>query len=462
MATTDQAAPDAPSAETATAQPPAKWSRYQVWLLAVLVMVSVCNTMDRGIVSLLQEAIKTDLKLSDAQLGLISGPAFALFYSIAGLPVARLAERANRPNLLALAVAFWSSMTALCGFAVNFVQLALLRAGVGIGEGGANPISHSLVADQFSVRQRGIAMAVLSAATPISGIIIPLTAGVIAHFHGWRIAFIAAAVPGLILAVVLKLTIREPRLADPERPRPSHFAADLGWLARNRAFVFVFLAAAFNGIGIQGTGIFTTSFLIRNHDLDLAQAGTVMGAIGGVGLLGTFIGGYLADRFADSRGRSYVLVPAAGAVLSFLCFMFAFRLGAFAPALAALLLANVATDLKNGPNFAAVQNIVPSRMRATAAAMFFLAATVVGMGLGATLVGAMSDLAASGAFTAGDYGALCRGGHAVAGAAPGVEAACVDASAAGLRIALGILPCTFLFAALFFWLASRTIRINEE
>jgi predicted MFS family arabinose efflux permease len=417
--------------------------------------------MDRGIVSLLQEAIKTDLRLTDVQLGLISGPAFALFYSIAGLPVARLAERMNRPNLLAIAIAFWSTMTALCGAATNFVQLAILRAGVGIGEGGANPISHSLVGDQFSARQRGVAMSILSAATPISGIVIPLTAGIVAHYYGWRTAFFVAAVPGLVLAVILKLTVREPRETATGTRAAPHLRNDLTWLARNRAFVFVFLAAAFNGIGIQGTGIFSTSFLIRNHGLDLAQAGTVMGAFGAVGLIGTFIGGYCADRFSDDRGRSYVLVPAIGAILSFLFYMIAFRLESFIPALVGLLLANVATDLKNGPNFAAVQNIVPSRMRATAAAMFFLAATVVGVAVGAGLVGALSDMAAAQHF-GGDYAQLCPGGHAIDQSIPADEAACTAASAAGLRSALSVLPFTFLLAALFFWLASRTIRINEE
>jgi predicted MFS family arabinose efflux permease len=457
----EAAAPaDTPAADAA---PPARvrWTRYQLWLLSVLVLVSVCNTMDRGIVSLLQEAIKTDLRLTDVQLGLISGPAFALFYSIAGLPVARLAERRNRPNLLAMAVAFWSAMTALCGAATGFVQLALLRAGVGIGEGGANPISHSLVGDQFSVRQRGIAMAVLSAATPISGIVIPLTAGIIAHYYGWRIAFFVAAVPGLILAVVLKLTVREPRDGAPRTRAPTNFRADITWLTRNRAFVFVFLAAAFNGVGIQGTGIFSTSFLIRNHGLDLAEAGSVMAAFGVAGLIGTFIGGYCADRFADAHGRSYVLVPAIGAVLSFAFYMVGFRLEAFAPAVVGLLLANVATDLKNGPNFAAVQNIVPSRMRATAAAMFFLAATVVGVGVGAGLVGALSDIAAARHY-GGDYASLCPGGHAVDPSVRPHEAACTAASAAGLRSALGILPFAFLLSATFFWLASRTIRINDE
>lgn len=451
---------DRPPDETALPQR-IKWTRYQIWLLTVLVLVSVCNTMDRGIVSLLQEAIKTDLRLSDAQLGLISGPAFALFYSIAGLPVARLAERKNRPNLLAIAIAFWSTMTALCGAATSFIQLAILRAGVGIGEGGANPISHSLVGDQFSVRQRGVAMSILSAATPISGIVIPLTAGIVAHYYGWRIAFFVAAVPGLILAVILKLTVREPRQAATATTVRPHLRQDLTWLVRNRAFVFVFLAAAFNGIGIQGTGIFSTSFLIRNHELDLAEAGTVMGAFGAIGLVGTFIGGYCADRFSDDRGRSYVLVPAVGAVLSFVFYMIGFRLEAFAPALAGLLLANLATDLKNGPNFAAVQNIVPSRMRATAAAMFFLAATVVGVAVGAGLVGALSDLAAAQHFGA-DYASLCPGGHAVDPNVAADEAACTAASAAGLRTALGILPFTFLLSATFFWLASRTIRINEE
>ena len=438
-----------------------RWSGYQFYLVVVVTLVSVCNTMDRGIMSLLQEAIKKDLTLSDAQLGLISGPAFALFYSLAGFPVARLAERYHRPKLLSLALAFWSAMTAFCGAVNGFVSLALLRAGVGIGEGGANPVSHSLLADQFPVRQRGVAMAVLSAASPIAKIIVPVTAGIAAYAWGWRATFVVLAVPGFLLALLMWFGVRDPRHATTTKVAAGTFAADSRWLFTNRAFIFVFLAAAFNGIGIQGTGIFTTSFFIRGHDLTIADAGGIISLFGLASLLGTIIGGYAADRFGDARGRSYVLVPAVGAVLSFLLYSLGFRLASLPAAIVVLFGANLSSEIKNGPHFAAVQNIVSSRMRATAAAYFFFAATVIGTGLGAMFVGGLSDHFARRAF-AGDYGHLCAGGHGVASAGAAVNQACAAAAANGLQGALSIVPLTFIAAAACFWLASRTIRINEE
>jgi predicted MFS family arabinose efflux permease len=457
------------STPPAAAEPPAKalaggWRPYQYYALFLLVLVSVSNYLDRNIVALLQEPIKADLKLSDWQLGLISGPAFALFYSFAGLPVARIAERANRPALLAVCITVWSTMTALCGMAGNFVQMVLLRAGVGIGEGGCNPIAHSIVAETFTVRQRGSAMAVLSAAAPIGGIVAPLLGGFAAHLWGWRVAFLVVGLPGLILALLVLLTLKEPRKTRGTAVHTQSFATDFRWLISNPAFVLVFVAGAFNGIGIQGIGIFTTSFMIREHGLDLAAAGTVVSMFGVMGLLGTFVGGYLADRFADSRGRSYVLVPALGAGLSFLFFIFAYQQSYWPLALALLLLGNVATDLKNGPNFAAVQNIVPSRMRATAAAMFFLAATVVGTTIGAAAVGGLSDLAAARAFgtDVATFNAACPGGRAVAGATAEAASACLSAAAGGLKTSLTVLPFVFLVAMTCFYLASRFIRVNTD
>ena len=455
-------------AEVATADLPiagipaqGRWSGYQIYLITILTLVVMCNTMDRSIMSLLQEAIKRDLSLSDEQLGLISGPAFALFYSVAGFPVARLAERFNRPRLVSSAIAFWSAMTALCGLVTGFASLATLRAAVGIGEGGANPSCHSLLADEFSVRQRGMAMSVLSSATPISKVIVPVTTGAVALIWGWRTAFVVMAIPGFILALILWFGVREPRHTSPMPIAAGTFLTDSRWLFGNRAFVFVVLAGAFNGIGIQGTGIFTTSFLIRGHHLNIAQAGGIVSLLGLGAFIGTMLGGYLADRFADARGRSYVLVPAVGAVLSTALYTLGFRAESLPAAIVLLVAANFSSEIKNGPNLAAVQNIVPSRMRATAAAYFFFGATVIGTSLGAALVGYLSDSFARSAFS-GDYARACVAGHGAIGLGPGVNHACATAAARGLQAALLIIPLTFIAAAVFFWLASRTIRVNQE
>ncbi|MBU0557161.1 MAG: MFS transporter [Alphaproteobacteria bacterium] len=438
------------------------WTKYQCLLITVLVLVSICNTMDRGVLTLVQEHVKRELELSDLQLGLLSGPVFAVFYSLAGLPVARLSERWNRSRLLACCLAFWSAATVLCSTASSFLQIALFRAGVGLGEGGANPISHSLVADTFTARQRGIAMSVLSAAIPLGMVIAPLTIGFVAHEWGWRVAFLVAGLPGLILAPIVWFMVREPRHARTEPVVAGRFHTDLAWMFRNRAFSWVFAAAVFNGIGIMGVGLFTASFLLREYQLNIAQVGTIISIAGAMGLLGTFIGGYLADRFADDRGRSYVLVPAVGAGLSFLAFGLAFRMDTIILGIAFILVGNVMTDLKNGPNWAAVQNIVPSTMRTTASAIFFIAATVLGGGLGGLLVGAFSDVAAANHFTLGDIDQFCVAGHGIAGASAAVDTACREAVAAGLKTTLAVVPVTFLLAMGCFLLASRTIAINHD
>ena len=443
----------------------AAWRPYQIYLLAVLVLVTMSSYLDRQVMALLQESIKRDLRLSDWQIGLLSGPAFALFHSFVGLPTARVAERANRPRVLSVAVVVWSTMTALCALAGNFAMLGLCRIGVGMGEGGCNPISHSLTADSFSVRQRGVAMAVLSAGSPIAAVIAPLVAGFGALRWGWRATFLVVGLPGLIMAVLAWFTLREtraPRTAD--SPPLRSFATDMAWLAGNRAFVFIFVAGAFNGIGIQGIGIFTASYVMRMHGMNIAQAGEVLSLRGLMGLAATVVGGFLADRFADARGRVYVLGPAIGATLSVVLFFAGFTISQWTVAIGLILLGAFASELKNGPNFAAVQNIVPSHMRATAAALFFLAATVVGTGLGAAIVGGVSDMAAAQQFPAelGHYAALCPGGRALASAPRAVASACAEASSGGLRAALSAISFAFLGAAAFFYLSSRTIEVNND
>ena len=460
-----KAAEPAASADVLFGAPGAAWRPYQMFLLGVLLLVAMSSYLDRQIMSLLQEAIKKDLLLSDWELGLVSGPAFALLHSIAGLPMARLAERMNRPRLLSAAIVVWSTMTAFCALATNFVMLGLGRMGVGMGEGGCNPICHALVADNFSVRQRGKAMAVLSAASPLAAIFAPLIAGAVALTWGWRAAFVVVGLPGLLLAVLVWFTLKEPRAArTADSPPARSFATDLKWLLGNRAFVFVFLAGAFQGIGVQGTGIFTASFVMRAYHLNIAEAGGILSFRGLASLGATALGGYLADRFAGPRGRSYVLVPCMGAALAFSFFFWAVTATHAVISIGLLMAGACAAELKNGPNFAAIQNMVPSHMRSTAVAVFFLAATVVGTAVGASLVGGISDMTAARVFPAnlGDYAAFCPGGRSIASAGPAAAAACATASAEGLRTALAAISFAFLGSSICFFLASRKITINTD
>lgn len=446
------------------------WRPYHVYIVGLLLLITICNYLDRIVLNVLQEPIKRELRLSDWQLGLLSGPAFALFYSVAGIPVARLAERTNRARLMAAVVAVWSAMTALCGMAQSFVQLLLFRVGVGMGEGGCLPVSHSLLADNFSMRQRGMVMSIVSTAPSFATILAPIVGGLIAQQWGWRAAFVVVGLPGLLLALLAWLTLREPRErigldapATVQARSKSTFLADLGVLLRNPVFVLLVAGGACIGLAYNGVTVFTVSFMMRTHGLTLAEAGGVVGLSGALGLAGTFLGGIAADRWADARGRSYLLVPAVGGVLTCVFYGLAFAQHNWTFGLPLLLAAAVAYNLKNGPMYAAVQNVVPGTMRATGAAVFMFGATVIGGMTGPLLAGGVSDGVASRAFPAalGVFHVACPGGRAAKGAAVQVAEACTQASAAGLQTALVFVSLGFLLAAAFLVVAARRLKAGE-
>ncbi len=448
----------------ASGAPSKGWRPYQIYVVVLLLAVTVCNYLDRIVLGVLQEPIKIELGLSDAQLGLLTGPAFALFYSLSGIPAARFAERFNRAGLLALAIAIWSGMTALCGVAQNFGQLLLYRIGVGAGEGGCIPISHSVLADYFTPRQRGLVMSVVSSAPPLATILAPMIGGFVAETWGWRSAFLLLGLPGVVLSLLVWLTLKDPRKATPANTerRPATFWTDFKWLLKTPAFVFVFIGGAFVGIANAGIAGFTVSFLLRTHEFTLSQAGGIVGMTGIAGLVGAMLGGVLADKFSDSRGRSYVLVPALGSGLAAIAYLVAFGTPDARWAMPFLLAAAVAYNMKNGPLYAAIQNIVPSTMRATGTAVFMVAATVVGSTVGPLLTGVISDAVAGHRFVgAGAFTATCPGGRAPEGALEAVGAACAQASASGLQMALLVMSAIFLISMVFLALASRSIRINE-
>lgn len=444
------------------------WSPYQIYVVALLLAVTVCNYLDRIVLGVLQEPIKHELHLSDAQLGLLTGPAFALFYSLSGIPAARLAERFNRSTLLAIAATVWSGMTALCGVAQNFAQLLLYRIGVGAGEGGCIPISHSILSDYFTPRQRGFVMSIVSMAPPFAMILAPVVGGLVAEGWGWRMAFIILGLPGIILALLVKFTLKEPRtaakaVAAKARPKGA-FMADVKWLLGNKAFVYIFVGGAFVGVANAGIAGFTISFLLRTHELSLPQAGGIVGMTGAAGLVGAMLGGLLADWFSGKRGRSYALVPALGSGLAAVFFATAFWIEDLRITVPMLLAAAVAYNMKNGPIYAAVQNIVPSTMRATGAAIFMVGATVVGSTVGPLLTGVISDTIAKNRFpeVLGSFSATCPGGRAPEGATEIIAAACAQSSAVGLQSALILMSVIFVVSMGFLAMASRTISINSQ
>jgi predicted MFS family arabinose efflux permease len=463
MMASDAATEERPAATAGDTQ--LRWTMAQIYILALLTLVNVANYLDRGVISILQEPMKHDLRLADWQLGVIGGPAFAIFYSVAGIPTARFAERLNRVTILSIALTLWSGMTALCGVVSNFSQLLLARLGVGAGEGACSPVSHSLVADTFGPRQRGMALAVLTTSIPCAHLMAPLIGAIAATAFGWRAAFIIVGLPGVVLAIVLRLTVKEPR-HDRNNAIASHapagrFLDDLKLLLRNKAFVWLFIATTFMGQAVTSVNVFTASYFVRTFHLTIAQAGALIAVgVGLAGFAGTFVGGFFADRFAGEYGRSYLYVTGAAAGLAGIFFLVTFHLDSLPLAMPFLLAANLSSEMKNGPNYAAVQNLSPPHMRTTAAAIIMIAVVVLGGGIGPWLVGVVSDHGAAGHFPAalGHFAAMCPGGKPAAGGSAQLAAACADASAAGIRLGM-LVPCvTYLLAAPCYFYSGRSIR----
>jgi predicted MFS family arabinose efflux permease len=449
-------------------KPRSRWTRTQLWILFLLVLVNISNYLDRGVIAILQQPLKQDLALADWQLGVISGPAFAILYSLAGVPSARLADRGNRITVLGLALALWSGMTALCGAAQNFLHLALARLGVGAGEGACTPVSHSLIADTFPPRQRGIALAVLTTSIPIAQLFAPLIGGVVAMTLGWRAAFVVVGLPGILLAVLLRMTVRDPghhgasaNMASGQPDTRSSMLQDLRTLFSRPAFLWLWLGGMFLGQGLGATNLFTASYFLRQYQLTLAEVGAVTAVgLGVAGLVGTFAGGYLSDRFAGTHGRSYPLICCAAATGACVLFMITFSRDTWQSAIVFLLLANIMSDLKNGPINAAVQNLAPPGMRSTASAVFMVGAIALGTGIGPLVVGVISDVAAQSHFpdSFGSFLAACPGGKAPQHANALVDNACAMSSAFGLRIGLVAGCVAYGLAAPCFLLAAFKIR----
>ncbi|MBX3594205.1 MAG: MFS transporter [Sphingomonas sp.] len=357
--------------------------------------------MDRQILAILQEDIRGELLLSDTQLGLLAGFAFAIFYATLGLPVARLADRGNRVNIIAIALTLWSAMTALCGLAQNFVQLLLARIGVGIGEAGSSPPSHSIIADLYPAEQRAGAMGIYSLGVVLGAAGGTMIGGTLAHFFGWRIAMFAVGVPGVLLALIIKLCVVEPRrglsdprhLAAPPGEMPA-FGAGFRSLFANRAAVHLVMGVTITSLIGYGHTAFGPSFLIRSVGLDKIQIASIVAPVGAVcGTLSAVLGGWLANRAAARWGLHaqawlVLAMKGVGLPLSFLFFASTDPWIAIPIYWASLVLVNSYL----GPTFALIQGLAPLRMRALWAAVTLLVINLVGLGLGPTLIGVISDL----------------------------------------------------------------------
>jgi predicted MFS family arabinose efflux permease len=421
------------------------------------------NAGDRSIIAVVGQAMKVDLKLTDTQLGALAGTAFAALYALSGIPTARLAERYNRVTILSVALGLWSALTAACALTGSFLQLVLMRVGVGVAEAGCSPSAHSLISDYYDRAHRTTALSVYSCGLSLGYLFVSVLGGYLTLHYGWRAALLAVGLPGIGYAFVLKWLIAEP-------PRHTALAA-FSWpaeareLARTARTLFMSWPAANIVIGLilssfasYGTYAFLPAYFNRAFGLDFAVIGVVLGVVGSVPVaLGILAGGALTDRLGRHRPRWYALVPATGLLLTTPLYLLALAQTEWRAAAGLLSVAGFFQYVALAPSFGVVQNVVAMRQRATATALVFLALNVLALGGGALFSGMLIDHLAQDWFAqAGGalFSQACPGGAALAGAAPPLAGACAAALTHGTRTGIMVTVCVHAWAALHYLLGS--------
>jgi MFS family permease len=364
--------------------------------LFLLTVVYAFNFIDRQILVILQEPIKQDMGLSDTQLGLLSGFSFALVYVLAGIPIAYLADRGNRRNIIAIALTVWSGMTAISGLAQNYTHLLLARIGVGLGEAGGSPPSHSMISDYYAPEHRGKAMSFYSTGIYIGILFGFALGGILADELGWRMAFFVVGIPGVLFAGVLMLLLKEPVRgswdAGADKNAKASFKETLTFLMTRKSFWYAALGTAMMSYKSYGNGNFMPSFLYRLHDMSLSEIGFTLALVSGVaGAVGTFMGGVLADKLGAKDKRWYLWTPMWGAIIALPLGIYVLLTLNTKSLIIALVLSTVTSTLYLGPCIAISHALVPPHMRAMTSAVLFFILNMIGLGLGPLLTGLLSD-----------------------------------------------------------------------
>jgi MFS family permease len=383
--------------------------QYKYYLLSLLTVVAAFNYLDRGVLALAMEPIKQEFQLSDSQLGFMSGFAFALFYAVAGIPIARWADRGNRNHVVTLTTGLWSAMVAISGLVSNFTQLLLVRVGVAVGESGCVPPAQSLISDYFDRAERPHAMAIYWMSAPLSTILAFLGGGWLIEQYGWRMTFIVIGIPGVLLAILVKFTLREPRLKQIANTDTALTASNktdikqaplkvvLQTLLQKPAFrhvVMAFCVAIFFGTGI---GVWIPTFFIRSYGMETGELGIWLALTWGFGgVVFTYLGGYLATRYMAKKERLQMRYVAWMVVLCaashILCYLSTDKMLSL---IFVSLVAGGFMPLAMAPAYAAIQSLVEDRMRAVAMAFIFMLSNLIGLGLGPLAVGMVSDALAT-------------------------------------------------------------------
>lgn len=374
------------------------------YVLTILVIAYTFNFIDRQILGILVEPIRLELGVSDTAMGLLTGLGFALFYTLMGIPIARYADRANRRNLIAAAVGIWSVFTAAQGLAQNYWQLLAYRIGVGVGEAGCSPPAHSMLADYYPANERATALGIYSLGIPIGILFGFFVGGWMNEWFGWRVAFFVVGIPGIVLALVIRFTLREPERGMSETrvtapgSQPS-VAAVFRYLLARRSFVHMALGGGITAFVGYGLISWSAAFLARSHGMSSGEIGTWLGLIFGIpGGIGIVLGGRLADYFGARDARWYLWIVALALLVSVPAGVFVFLLDDIRAVLLLMVLPVMLGNFYQATTFAQTQTLVGLRMRSVASAILLFVINIVGLALGPSVVGLISDLLAA------DYG----------------------------------------------------------
>ena len=448
--------------------PPAEFGRgYRAWLLFILLSVTFLNLADRQGLAAIAPAMKRDLGLTDTQLGLIQGLGFAIFYTLAGFPIARLAERRSRIRIIGTAVAVFSVFVLLCSQVRSFAQVLLCRIGVGSGDAGFNPPTASLLGDHYAPAQRASSMTVIWFGAPMGAFVGAVYGGRIAQYADWRTWFLCLAAPSLLIALLILFTLREPRRGafDKVTPvgAPPSIRETLRFILGKRSMVHVLMGTGLAATAMNGIGQFWGRYYVAVFHIGMSQAGKYIGLISVAGMASGFTVGGFGVAFLARRDRRWsVWGPSICLALSTPLFLLGMTRGTVSDAFWIFLAAHVTLFVFLTPSLALAQNMVGANMRASCAFLINVVLGLVGVGFGPTLTGILSDTFAHRAFGAGNFAASCVGGAALSVNDPAILSACQSASSIGIREAMGTMTLLLVWSALHYLLASRRLRVDLD
>jgi MFS family permease len=462
---------------------------YKRTVVLLLMTAYTFNAMDRSIISIVSQSMKLDLRLTDTQLGLLGGTAFAVLYACGGIPIARLAERYNRVNIISAALVVWSTLSALCGAALGFPQLLLIRAGVGVAEAGCSPPAHSLISDYFAPSRRSSALSIYSCGISLGYLLAAVGGGYVAQRWGWRAACAMVGLPGIVIAVLIKTFIQEPPRghSEPGNTEPANTGRaalppfslkselfELRAVARallaDRPVLHMLLGVNIGAFAAYGFYAFVPPFFSRIFDLDYATIGILAGLAGGVAVgIGIIVGGFVADALASRDLRWYALVPALGGLIAAPLYLLAALQPDWRWATVLLAIAGLFQYASLGPTFGVVQNVVGQRRRATATALLYISLNVFALGGGPLFTGWTIDRFAEADFhsqvmghaagteAGSTFSTSCPGGAALAAAGTATQSRCHSILAHATRRGILVTLLFFAWASLHYLLASAGI-----